>query len=88
MLVLLNKTEYISKRKEIMTRVILDIPNNKMQSFLKAILGLGLATHTIQTRRLRKAFVRQRRQNKSLQKIASSFILFDWEFFSNELEYE
>ncbi|MDP1763647.1 MAG: hypothetical protein Q8L07_07135 [Sediminibacterium sp.] len=23
-----------------------------------------------------------------LKKIASSFILFDWEFFSNELEYE
>ncbi|MCA6450954.1 MAG: hypothetical protein IM584_06060 [Chitinophagaceae bacterium] len=71
-----------------MTRVILDVPNDKMQPFLKAILGLGLASHTIQSKRLRKPFIRQVRQNHSLKRISSSFLLFDWEFFSNELEYE
>lgn len=71
-----------------MTRIVIDIPNNKMQPFLKALLGLGLDSHVIRTNRKRQPFLRQRRLAKSLQKISSSFILFDWEFFSNELEYE
>ena len=71
-----------------MARLILDIPNNKMQSFVKAILSLGIDSRAIRSNRSQKSLVRQERLSKSLKKISSSFILFDWEFFSNELEYE
>ncbi len=71
-----------------MTRVLVDIPDNKFQSFIKAISSLGIDSQIITSKRSKKTFVRQRRIAKSLKRIASSFILFDWEFFSNELEYE
>lgn len=71
-----------------MTRVVLDIPDNKLHSFIKAVSGLGLDSHVLPYKRSGKYFVRQRRIANSLKKIYSSFILFDWEFFSNELEYE
>ena len=71
-----------------MTRVIVDIPDNKLQSFIKAVSVLGIDSQIITSKRSKKIFVRQRRIAKSLKRISSSFILFDWEFFSNELEYE
>lgn len=71
-----------------MTRVVLDVPTNKMRSFLQATLKLGIEQKTIQTTELN----RRRRQSSAtlftLHKISTSFILFDWEFFCNELEYE
>jgi hypothetical protein len=71
-----------------MTRVVLDVPTNKMRSFLQATLKLGIEQKTIQTTELN----RRRRQSRAtlftLHKISTSFILFDWEFFCNELEYE
>ena len=71
-----------------MTRVVLDVPTNKMRSFLQATLKLGIEQKTIQTTELN----RRRRQNSAtlftLHKMSTSFILFDWEFFCNELEYE
>ncbi len=66
-----------------MAKVILDVPTDKMQSFIKAVLRLGIDSHAINSNRGKK-----RRLSDSLKKISSSFILFDWEFFSNELEYE
>jgi len=71
-----------------MARVVLDVPINKMRSFLQATMTLGIEQKSIHSRELNFS----RRQNKAtlftLHKIAASFILFDWEFFCNELEYE
>jgi hypothetical protein len=71
-----------------MTRVVLNIPDNKFKSFLKAVSGLGINSHIIPSKRLNKYFLRQKHIANSLKKISSSFILFDWEFYINELEYE
>ena len=71
-----------------MARIVLEVPKEKMQSFLKAILGLGIDPYASANSRFGKTFLRKRRLANSLKKISSSFILFDWEFFSNELEYE
>lgn len=71
-----------------MARVVLDIPSEKMPSFLKALLSLGIDPQLMAVNRLGNAFMRKRRIANSLKKISASFILFDWEFFSNELEYE
>lgn len=72
-----------------MTRVILDVPTDKMQSFLQAILRLGLDSHSISSRQFQQQFsARDKRRRKHLRAIGSSYLLFDWEFFSNELEYE
>lgn len=71
-----------------MNRVVLDVPINKMRSFLQATMTLGIEQKSIHSRALNVS----RKQNKAtlfaLHKIAISFILFDWEFFCNELEYE
>lgn len=70
-----------------MARVILDIPVEKMQSFLNAVTSLGIDRNNIRSTRLRHGLIRNRK-NEMLLKHISSYILFDWEFFSNELEYE
>jgi hypothetical protein len=71
-----------------MTRVILDVPSEKMHHFLQVVMNLGIDKNSIRS----KEFKRRSNQNKgtlfTLHKISRSFILFDWEFFSNELEYE
>lgn len=73
-----------------MTRVILDVPTDKMKSFVKAILNLGLDRHAIRSEAQHHDYGHQRlKKRKNLLKaISSSYVLFDWEFFSNELEYE
>ncbi len=69
-----------------MAKVILDVPVEKMQSFLNAVLSIGIDQRTIHSgNRIVHDIVKQR---SILHRIATSFILFDWEFFSNELEYE
>jgi hypothetical protein len=71
-----------------MTRVILDIPSDKMKPFLQAVSNLGIEKDSIHL----SEFTRRHNQNRgtlfTLHKISRSFILFDWEYFSNELEYE
>jgi hypothetical protein len=72
-----------------MARVILDVPNDKIQPFLKAILNLGLDRHAISSNQSRRSSLSSRRsRNNILKRLSGSFLLFDWEFFSNELEYE
>lgn len=68
-----------------MTKVILDIPPEKMTSFLKTILQLGIDKHAITSQRVHSDKPRKR---KSPHRLMESVLLFDWEFFSNELEYE
>lgn len=70
-----------------MARVTLYVPTNKMQSFLHAVLKLGLDKHAILLKNIGKQHP-AKKPAEILDKIAKSFILFDWEFFSNELEYE
>jgi hypothetical protein len=72
-----------------MARVMLDIPIDKMQSLLKALTDLGIDVRPLPIKnRQASVSVRKKRLYRTLHKISSSFILFDWEFFSNELEYE
>ncbi len=71
-----------------MARVSLDVPTEKMQSFIQAVLNLGIDTRNMINHQYTKKFLRKKNLRNSLKKISSSFILFDWEFFSNELEYE
>ena len=71
-----------------MAKVSLDVPSDKMQSFIQAVISLGIDTQSVIKRRYRKTIQQKKKLSNSLQKISSSFILFDWEYFSNELEYE
>lgn len=71
-----------------MARVILDVPNDKIQPFLKAILNLGLDRHAISSNESRRRGLTSRHRKNILKRLSGSFLLFDWEFFSNELEYE
>ena len=69
-----------------MAKIVLDIPESKMRSFVKALVKLGIDDRLMMNPLKRRK--PDHGQVLSLKKISSSFILFDWEFFSNELEYE
>jgi hypothetical protein len=71
-----------------MAKMVVDVPTDKMQSFIKAVVNLGIDSRAVITKRYKKLFAKQKQLAGTLKKISSSFILFDWEFFSNELEYE
>ncbi len=71
-----------------MAKITLDVPTEKMQSFAQAIINIGIDTRSIISKQFKKTLQRKKRLSNSLKKISSSFILFEWEFFSNELEYE
>ena len=71
-----------------MAQVIVDVPLDKMQSFAQAIVNLGIDSRSIISKHFEKTMQRKKRLSAALQKLSSSFILFDWEYFSNELEYE
>jgi len=70
-----------------MERVILNVPRKKMQPLFNALLSLGIDRKNIQAGGYFRA-MQTSKNNLCLQRISRSFILFDWEFFSNELEYE
>ena len=71
-----------------MAKVSLEVPGYKMQSFIQAVMSLGIDANSIIKNRYRKTILQKKKLSNSLKKISSSFILFDWEYFSNELEYE
>ncbi|MFZ6023160.1 MAG: hypothetical protein ACOYVG_01750 [Bacteroidota bacterium] len=71
-----------------MARIILDVPNDKLRPFLKAILNLGLDRHAISSNESVRRSLSSRSRKNLLKRLSGSFLLFDWEFFSNELEYE
>ena len=64
-----------------MTKVILNIPKEKMSSFIHLIMQLGLKDHAIHSQLTNFSA-------KTQKFTFSKILLFDWEFFSNELEYE
>ncbi len=74
--------------KKVMAKVSVDVPAEKMNSFVQAIISLGIDTSGIIKKRYKNSFLKNKQLAHSLRKISSSFILFDWEYFSNELEYE
>ncbi|MCW3088613.1 MAG: hypothetical protein JWQ78_1999 [Sediminibacterium sp.] len=82
------ETHHLPTTLYIMAKVSLDVPKDKMQSFIQAVISLGIDTGSVLKRRYKKTLQQKRKISNSLKKISSSFILFDWEFFSNELEYE
>lgn len=77
-----------------MTKVILDVPTDKMHSFIKLVLKLGIDKHTISSGiqntgpdgNTTTSIISNRKDRPKRR--FSPFLLFDWEFFSNELEYE
>jgi hypothetical protein len=71
-----------------MTRVTLDVPSDKMKPLLKAVTNLGIENNSIRVREIKRRHHQNRGTLFTLHKISTSFILFDWEYFSNELEYE
>jgi hypothetical protein len=64
-----------------MIKVILDIPNEKLHAFLQMLAQLGIDKHSVASH-AGPAF----RSTKQLT--PQKFLLFDWEFFYNELEFE
>lgn len=67
-----------------MARITLDIPADKMNSFLQMILQLGIDKSVINAR-----YTSQKPRTKKLfSKFHNKFLLFDWEFYNNELEFE
>jgi len=72
-----------------MARVILDVPSEKMKSFIQLLSNLGLDQHSI-TSGFDSAEVKKSmfKKYKPLHNFRQQFLLFDWEFFSNELEFE
>jgi hypothetical protein len=74
-----------------MATVILDVPSEKIKPFIQLVMDLGLEKHAIAS-----GFYTNKPQQKNsakdeykfLKNLSSKFLLFDWEFFSNELEFE
>lgn len=74
-----------------MTRVILDIPTEKMRSFIRLLRELGIDRGIVRSHgrtNTNNGSVLHSREKNLLKKIYRSYLLFDWEFFSNELEFE
>ena len=65
-----------------MPKVILDIPKDKIQPFLNAIVQLGIKDNAIQTN------FDNTPNTRLVPFPLAKYLLFDWEFFSNELEFE
>jgi len=72
-----------------MAKVIIDMPSEKIQPFIQLIVKLGIERSAIisgQTEMLPEPVSDV--PFKPLILFSERFVLFDWEFFSNELEFE
>jgi hypothetical protein len=69
-----------------MAKVVLDVPAEKIQPFIKLILKLNLDKHAIASAQNNNNQTQM--QEKFFKKLSSKFLLFDGEFFNNELEIE
>lgn len=68
-----------------MAKVILEIPNEKIGSFLQAIVSLGIDKHAIASKHYAPI---PKQKSTFLKNFSQGILLFDWEFFNNELEFE
>lgn len=64
------------------------IPPGKTNGIKRELSNLNIEGNRVISRQRHKTLFQLKPSAMHLKKIASSFILFDWEFFSNELEYE
>ncbi|MDE3126096.1 MAG: hypothetical protein KGK14_11315 [Bacteroidota bacterium] len=72
-----------------MARVIVDVPFEKVQPFIELIIQMGLEKHTISSDLTEmKMDAEATLVSKPLCLFKEKYLLFDWEFFSNELEFE
>lgn len=80
---LLSKTRY-------MARVILDVPSEKMGSFIRAIMQLGIEKHAISSQKEAGGTARPERESIFSGRRFRNFTsrLFDWDRNRNELEFE
>ena len=88
MLAIAAKNYQFNPNKTAMAKISVNVPSEKMNSFVQAIISLGIDARGVIKERYKKSILQKKRLTNSLHKISSSFILFDWEFYSNELEYE
>lgn len=84
----MRKISNLNRTNQYMAKVILDVPSDKMMPFLKAISHLGIDHNTVRSKHLNRINKQKKDSLFKLHQIGRSFLLFDWEFFSNELEYE
>ncbi len=63
-----------------MAKLILEVPQSKIQTILNVLLPLGIKTNAIMKAGTKK-------NTDDIKKRLPRFLL-NWEFFSNELEYE
>ncbi|MEN9686790.1 MAG: hypothetical protein RLZZ28_2576 [Bacteroidota bacterium] len=63
------------------------LPNITDRAFPSIVKPLDNKT-ILKSKKVRIKVVSKKRIQRELKKIFNSFILFDWEFYSNELEYE
>lgn len=71
-----------------MAKISINVPQEKMNSFVQAVINLGIDARGVIKKRYKKSLLQKKKIASSLKKISQSFILFEWEYFSNELEYE
>lgn len=71
-----------------MAKISVDVPAEKMNSFVQAVISLGIDARGVIKKRYKKSLLQKKKIANALKKISHSFILFEWEYFSNELEYE
>jgi len=69
-----------------MAKVVLEVPTEKMQPFLQLVANLGLDKHAIASKHSDDSQLTTERN--FFKKLSSKFLLFDWEYFNNELEFE
>jgi hypothetical protein len=74
--------------KPAMAKISVNVPTEKMNPFIQAVISLGIDARGVIKKRYKKSLLQKKKIANSLKKISHSFILFDWEYFSNELEYE
>jgi hypothetical protein len=71
-----------------MARVILDVPAEKMQPFIQLVMKLGLDKHSITSGFVSKIKNKDKQKKTLFHPFPQKFLLFDWEYFCNELEFE
>ncbi|MBS1638708.1 MAG: hypothetical protein JST94_11425 [Bacteroidetes bacterium] len=69
-----------------MTKVVLEIPTEKVQPFLHLVMKLGIDKHAIASKQNDEINLNSSRN--FFTKLPPRFLKFDWEYFNNELEFE
>jgi len=72
---------------EPMAKITINVPQHKLRSFLDLTRKLGVKRNIIHADKSAAPFI-QHLNMQNVRKRISPFLLFDWEFFSNELEFE